>query len=295
MTKAVKIVLLLILSGLLWYLFLKPMDYSIRFEAKANPGTINQALKLWGLSLDTVSGLRENGDMYHLSQKVLFGDSTHLYQWKITRLTDSTSKVVVGIKDLHHSFWNKIEVPFHETPITLRSKKTVKNFMEVLDTHIKNFKVTIIGEEEIPTKYIAYIPIQTKQRLKAKGMMKNFSYLTGKLFVNGVVLDGPPLLEITYWDMQNDIIHYNFGQPIIRSEKLPLDSDIKYKRVFPKRALKAVYNGNYTTSDRAWYALLDYAEKKQIDVDPKPIEIFFNKPMGNDELRWKADVYMPLK
>ena len=94
----------------------------------------------------------------------------------------------------------------------------------------------------------------------------------------------------------NDSLHYNFGMPIIRSERLPMGTEIQYKRIFPKRALKAIYNGNYITSDRAWYALLDYAKNNSLEVDSTLIEVFHNNPnTGGDEENWKAEIYLPLK
>jgi len=288
--------LILILGGLVWYLFLKPYDYTIRFEANAIPGTINQTLKLWDQTLDTVHKIKQGDDLYHLSQEVRFGDSIHTYQWQIQALTDSTSKVIVNVKDKDHSFMNKIQVPFKENLFVKRSKKTVLDFMENLHDHSEKFKVTILGEVETPSKYLAYVPIKVSQFQKAGGMMENFSYLTNELYISGVELDGPPMLEITKWDMEHDSIYYNFGQPIIRSERLPIGTDIEYKRIFPKRALKAEYNGNYITSDRAWYALLDYAKANNIEVEAKPLEIFYNNPStGGAELTWKAEIYMPIK
>ena len=289
-------VLFVVLGGLIWYFFIKPYDYTIRFEANAIPGTINQTLKLWDRTLDTVHKIRQNGDLYHLTQEVAFGDSIHQYQWNIKALTDTTSKVVVHVKDQNHSFFNKLQVPFIENDFVLRSKKTVLDFMENLADHTKKIKVTIVGEDEIPSKYLAYIPVKVTQFQKAGGMMENFSYLTNELYVSGVQLDGPPMLEVTKWDMENDSIYYNFGQPIIRSERLPIGTDIQYKRIFSKRALKAEYNGNYITSDRAWYALLDYAEKNAIELEKKPVEVFYNNPhTGGGELTWKAEIYMPIK
>lgn len=295
MRKVTSILLFLLVAALCWYLFLKPSDYTIRFEAKTFPGAINQYLKVWDQTLDTLHKIKQGEDLYHLTQKVRFGDSIHQYQWTIEPLTDSTSKVFVNIKDKDHSLMNKIQVPFKETDFVKRSKKTVLDFMENLDEHTKEFKITIVGEGDVPSKYIAYVPLKVEQSKKANGMMKNFSYLTGELYINGVELDGPPMIEVTKWDMENDSLHYNFGQPIIRSERLPIGTDIKYKRIFKKRALKAEYNGNYITSDRAWYALMDYARKNNIEVDEKPVEVFFNKPMGGNSIHWKAEVYMPIK
>ena len=187
-------------------------------------------------------------------------------------------------------------VPFSDTDFEKRSRKTILDFMENLNDHTNRFKVTIVGEEKIPTKYVAYLPVKVAQFQKAGGMMKNSSYITQTLLNSSADFDGPPMVEITKWDNINDSLEYNFCYPIIRSDRLPLNTDIKYKRIFEKRALKAIYNGNYITSDRAWYALLDYAEKNGIEVEPKPLEVFYNNPnTGGDELSWKAEVYLPIK
>ena len=297
MKKVLLGILAILLLALLWYLFIKPSDYTIRFEAKTFPGAINQTIKLWDQTLDTVNSVRQDGDdIYHLSQKVKFGDSIHIYDWEITAITDSTSKVKVNVSDENHSLSNKIQIPFSDTDFEKRSRKTVLDFMENLNDHINKFKVTIIGEEEIPTKYLAYVPLKVAQFQKAGGMMQNMSYITQVLAKNEVQLDGPPIVQVTHWDMEKDSVAYNFGQPIIRSERLPMNTDIKYHRIFSKKALKAEYNGNYITSDRAWYALLDYAKANNIEVEPTPIEVFHNNPnFGGNEIQWKAEIYMPIK
>ncbi|WP_136465982.1 GyrI-like domain-containing protein [Flagellimonas onchidii] len=297
MRKILWSILTVLLIALVWYLFIKPSDYTIRFKANTFPGTINQALKLWDRSLDTVVGVTQQGnDIYHLKQKVQFGDSIHIYDWEFEAITDSTTEVGVDIRDENHSLSNKIRVPFSDTDFEKRSRKTVLDFIEKLNGHVNKFKVTIIGEEEIPTKFFAYIPLKLTQFQKAGGMMENLSYLTQVLTKNEVELAGPPMIQVTHWDMATDSLEYNFGQPVIRSEKLPMDTDIKYRRIFAKKALKAEYNGNYITSDRAWYALLDYAKAHNIEVEPKPVEIFYNNPnFGGNEMLWKAEIYMPIK
>jgi effector-binding domain-containing protein len=296
MKKVGLLTAILLIAGLLWYLFLKPYDYTIRFEAKTFPGAINQTLKLWDQTLDTVEKIQEENSIYQLTQKVKFGDSLHSYNWKIKPLSDSTSKVQVNIRDLKHSLMNKIKVPFSDTNFEKRSRKTVLDFMENLNDHVRKFKVTIKGEAKIPSKYVAYIPIKVTQFQKAGGMMKNATYIEQTLLNNEVQLDGPPMIEITKWNTSVDSLEYNFCYPIIRSNRLPMNTDIKYKKIFTKKALKAVYNGNYITSDRAWYKLIDHAKSNNIVIEPKPIEVFFNNPnTGGDELNWKAEIYLPLK
>ena len=96
--------------------------------------------------------------------------------------------------------------------------------------------------------------------------------------------------------IKNDSIQYNFCFPIKQSDSLPKHPEIKYKRYYEKDAIKATYNGNYITSDRAWYALKEYADRNNIEIDLTPIEIFYNNPnMGGDELQWKAEIFMPIK
>ncbi len=170
------------------------------------------------------------------------------------------------------------------------------DFNKKLKQHIKNFRVTIKGESELKPTYCAYVPIKSTQVGKASGMMKNYSLLSTILVKNKVELNGKPFVEITHWDMEKDSIHYNFCYPIIKNDSLPEHQLIKYKQLEGKKALKAVYNGNYITSDRAWYALIDHAKNNNIEIEKKPVEIFYNNPnMGGDALQWKAEIYLPVK
>ncbi|WP_339667046.1 AraC family transcriptional regulator, partial [Maribacter arcticus] len=253
-----------------------------------------QALKAWSKTLSKAS-LRQVIDLNHLEQMISFGDSTHIYEWNITQLTDSTSHLVVDIKDADHSLKNKLYIPFTDTDFEKKSRKTVTEFIESLNEHLKEFKVTFIGEEELPSTYCACVEHKTIQNKKAFAMMESYPFLNSVIGNNGIEINGIPFIETTDWNMQNDSIVFNFCYPIIKKDTLPTIKDIVYKEFIGMKSLKAVYNGNYMTSDRAWYTLLDYAEKNDIEVDKKPIEFFFNNPnMGGDALRWKAEIYMPL-
>jgi effector-binding domain-containing protein len=104
------------------------------------------------------------------------------------------------------------------------------------------------------------------------------------------------MIVVNSWNREADSLDFNFCFPIVRSERLPEYPGISYKRIFSKKALKAVYNGNYITSDRAWYALLDYAHRNNIPVEETPVEVFYNNPnMGGNALTWKAEIFLPIK
>jgi len=296
MKKGILALAIIITVGLTWYLFIKPQDYIINAKTTSRPGVINQTLKLWNGTLAGQASITQDNDLDHLSQRITFADSTHHYEWYIKPDTDSTASITVDVTDVDHSLMNKLQIPFSDTDFEKRSRKTVRDFLEKLKEHEESFNITLVGEEELATTYCACVAVQSKQFEKASKMMENFPLLNSVLAQNGIVLNGVPMIEVTDWNIEKDSIAFNFCYPIIENDSLPVIRNINYKTFVGRKALKAVYNGNYITSDRAWYALLDYAEKNGLEVAQTPIEFFFNNPnMGGDELRWKAEIFMPLK
>ena len=263
--------------ALAWYLFVKPSDYIVNFKVKTTPGTVIQSIKSWSSNLPA-SEIKESFGSSALVQERQFGDSTVTYTFHTYTLNDSITKVSVGVKDAEHSIKNRLTVPFTNTLFRERSTANVMEFYETLNQHLKEIKIEITGIEKTPSTYCAYIPLKSTQEAKALGMMRNYGYIGDVLTRNNVEMNGPPFVEITQWNQETDSISYNFCFPIIRSENLPMTEDIKYKRLFPKEAIHAVYNGNYITSDRAWYALLAYAKRNDLEVEQKPLEVFFNNP-----------------
>ncbi len=284
----------LLVAALCWYLLIKPYDYVVSFTARTIPGTLNQSVKSWGAGLDSAKVVGQDG-LRKLTQELRFNDSLHLYQWQFDPLTDSTSRIKVYAKDVNHSFKNKLRIPFYDTDFEKRTRKTLLNFNEILQEHLDSFKVTIEGEERLEQSYCACVKVKGGQFEKARGMMKNFPFLGSYLVENNIALNGPPFLEVTYWNMETDSIEYDFCYPILKTNHLPEHPELSYRNFGPLKALKAVYNGNYITSDRAWYALLEYAENEGVSVSGLPVEVFHSNPnMGGDALRWKAEVFMPL-
>lgn len=283
-----------LILALVFYLFLYPADYKVTFEAKGLPGTINQTLKAWNNEIE--GEIISQDGFNELEQTIKFNDSTHSYKWYFDVIDDSTSTVTVHIKDMDNSVMNRLKKPFSDIPMALQSSKTVNDFYEFLNDHLERIRITFDGESELRSTYCAYVPLEGKQSDKAMGMMQNYNLLVNVMGNNDVQLNGPPFVEITHWDIENDSIGYNFCFPIIRSDKLPDHSIIKYKRVFAKKALKATYNGNYITSDRAWYTLMKKANDLNKDFELTPIEYFYNNPnFGGDELNWRAEIFLPIK
>ena len=295
MKKFSAIIGFLTIGFLLWYLIIKPYDYLVTFKVKTSAGTINQSIKLWNTSLENSSPIQQE-NLKNLTQQIIVKDSTFNYDWSISSVNDSISKVNVYVTDIDHSFANKISIPFGTTDFEKRTQNIITNFIDKLKEHLNKIRVRVVGIDSTRTTYCAYIPMKGLQIEKARGMMQNYSLLTSVLSAENIEMNGTPFVEITNWNTQNDSIAYNFCFPVIKSDSLPIDPRIQYKQYSGVKALKASYNGNYITSDRAWYALLDYAENHDIVIDKKPLEVFYSNPnFGGDELQWEAEIFMPLK
>ena len=295
MKKISAIVGFLSVGFLLWYLIIKPYDYLVTFKIKTTAGTINQSIKLWNTSIENSRPIQQE-NLKNLTHQIIIKDSTYNYEWSISSLNDSISKVSVYVTDIDHSFANKISIPFGTTDFEKRTQNTITDFIEKLKEHLSKTRVSEVVVDSTRSTYCAFIPMKGLQIEKASGMMQNYSLLTSVLSAENIEMNGTPFVEITNWNTQNDSITYNFCFPVIKSDSLPKDPRIEYKQYNGVKALKAIYNGNYITSDRAWYALLDYAENHDIVVAKKPLEVFYSNPnFGGDELQWKAEIFIPIK
>ena len=294
--KKISAIIGFVLAGfLLWYFIIKPYDYLVTFKVKTSAGTINQTIKLWNTSIANLNPVKQE-NIANLSQQIEVNDSIHNYKWSISSVNDSISKVNVYVTDKEHSFANRISIPFGTTDFEKRIEYTVTDFIAKLKEHLKKIKVTVVGKDTTRSTYAAYISVKGLQIEKARGMMQNYSLLTSVLSAENIEMNGTPFVEITNWNIQNDSIAYNFCFPVIKSDSLPIDPRIQYKQYSGVKALKASYNGNYITSDRAWYALLDYAGNNDIEIVKKPLEVFYSNPnFGGDELKWEAQIYLPIK
>ncbi|MGI9552095.1 MAG: GyrI-like domain-containing protein [Aurantibacter sp.] len=283
-----------LLAAILWYLLIKPYDFLATFKVKASPGTINQTIKLWASTLEDSEVIKQS-ELTNFEHRITLNDSAFVYNWKIEKVDDSLSRVNVSINDSKHSLMNRLSMPFLDTDFEKRSEKTILEFHEKLKEHLDNFKVSMVGIDSIPSSYCAYVSLKSTQIEKAAKMMRNYPLLDGLVANQNIKANGRPFIEITDWNMAKDSIAYNFCYPIIKSDSLPEHKIIKYKQFEGGKGLKAIYNGNYITSDRAWYSLRNEAQKLNIKITGNPVEIFHSNPnMGNNEIEWVAEIYMPL-
>ncbi|MBC9795176.1 GyrI-like domain-containing protein [Sinomicrobium sp. FJxs] len=291
--KTLAITASLCLPLILWYLFIKPYDYLMTFTAKTSPGTIYTGIREWGNTENIIT--LENHHFSAITQQLKAGDSTLTFNWEMTSRNDSVTKVKVRVTDPEHSLRNKIAVLFTRSAIENISVNRVANFKKGLEEHLKTFRVKVNGISEIPKAFCACTTVRTRQPEKAQGMRQHYSTATDFLTTNGIRQKGVPRLEVNDWDIEDRIIRFNFCFPIQKSDSLPEGPGIFYKEIPSRKAIKATFHGDYSISDRAWFALLDYARRNHLNISAKPLEIFYSNPnTGTNPLGWKAEVFMPI-
>jgi hypothetical protein len=281
--------------ALVYYLFLVPYEFKVNFTAKTTPGDVISTLRIWNRSMKT-STVLETDSLDGLQQIIVKDGQKYRYDWKFTRENDSTTRVTVLVSEPGRRILNKLQVPFATPGIERDANDVVTKFYSILKEHLRITRVKIIeGEVSTSTKYCACSTVETDQVDKANGMMKDFPLLTSFISEMGIKPDGPPAVRVNTWDHSRGSLSFDFCFPIVPNDSLPKTPLITYKKIGGFNALRAEYYGNYITSDRAWYALIDYARTHGYKVTGSPLEYFYDNPnMGINESEWKAEIYLPV-
>ena len=300
MNNKLKLLLgVVILSFLGWYFLLKQSDYTITFKVNAATGTISQGIMEWtairSKKQNETYAVLEKRNFDFIKQQMKKGNEEMEYTWNMKSINDSMTNVTVEIKDLNHSFYNRLTAPFISTKFRTEQIDKMKSFKVGLEDHIDGFKIRIDGEGSSKEMYVAYISLKSVLQEKAQTMLEYDPNIVGYLDRNKIKIIGyRPYLEITDWDEDKEIVSFNYCFPIPKNTKYVLDSNVKFKTIAPLKGLQATYFGNYRTSDRAWFALLDYAKKHGYKLENKPLEHFLANPFnGGNELEWETKIIIP--
>lgn len=283
---------------LAWYLFIKETDYCISFKTNAATGTVFQGIQEWStaqaLKESETYVILEKRNFDFIKQEMTNKEVQMHYTWDINSINDSVTKVNVGIKDLNHSWYNKLTAPFFNTEFKEAQIRKISDFKKGLSEHLKNFKVRIEGEGVSEETFVAYIPLQSVLQEKARNMIANDAEITGFLLSNNIAIIGKPYVEITNWNLDKEKIDFNYCFPIDKNTKIIENQMVKFKTLPAIKGLKATYYGNFRTSDRAWFALLDHAKKHNLKLENKVLEHFLANPFnGGEELEWETKIIIP--
>jgi effector-binding domain-containing protein len=291
---------LLFIPFLIWYLFIKKSDYIISFKVKTATATVFQGIQEWALIQQQkekeLYKVAEKRDFDFIKQVMKRGNSEMEYEWEMESINDSVTNVTVGIKDKNHSIYNRISAPFFNTEFKKTQIEKMTHFKEGLNDHIKNFKVRIDGEGTSSAAFVAYINLKSNLQEKAQTMIANDPTITGFLGINKIKIIGKPYVEIVNWDIEHEKIEFNYCFPVDKNIKIIQDTIVKFKTLKPVKGVKATYFGNFRTSDRAWFALMDYAKRNNYKLNYKPLENFLANPFnGGNEIEWETKIIIPFK
>ena len=283
---------------LIWYLLIKKSDYCISFKVKTATGTIFQGVQEWSIAQSINQKetyvIIEKRNFDFIRQEMNNG-SVHLeYTWEMKSINDSVTSVNVGVKDFNHSIYNRLTAPFFSSSFKVEQIRKITDFKDGLNNHLKNFKVKIEGKGSTEETFVAYINLKSVLQEKAKTMIANDATITGFLQTNKIKIVGKPYLEVDNWDLEKEKISFNYCFPVDKNTKIINDKKVKFKTLPVVKGLKATYFGNFRTSDRAWFALSDYAKKHGYALMNKPLEHFLANPFnGGNELEWETKIIIP--
>lgn len=293
---------LLFLGIAVWYFWIKQYDYEISFRANTAPGSVyDQVLNLEAkqdpkTSISKILILEETIPYSFIKQERIVNGTPVILDWHFKSIADTITQITVGIIAKEYSIQNRSKILLGMSPLIELVKEDLISFRASLNSYTNSFKVVIDGEAQIPDMKVISVSSKTKRFKKANEMMRSNAYLYPKLKENQIEKNGFPFVKIKHWAIETDSIQLDFGFPIIPKDSFPVYSKIMQQDIPAQKAIKATYFGNYRNSDEAWFALLAYADKHNIAIEKKPLEIFYNNPMqGGDELKWKAEVFLPIK
>ncbi len=281
-----------------WYLFIKKSDYIITFKVKTSTGVVYQGINEW-----VKSKAKETGETYHVLENNKFDilkyeiskdNKSMVYDWEINSVNDSITAVKVGITEPANSFYNRISAPFLKTGFKTEQLQTIKEIKDDLNDHLSMLKVGTISEGKIEEVFVAYINLKSVLQEKAQNMIMDDPKVTGYLFKNNIKIIGKPYVEVNSWDLDTEILDFNYCFPIDKNTKYISDEFVKFKTIPSQKGLKVSYFGNFRTSDRGWFAILDYAKKNNKQLDLRPIENYMANPFnGGDEMTWETKIIIP--
>lgn len=305
MKKILLLFIALLLSGSIWYLFLKKYDYRFTMEAKYGPGTVYHEILEWkslnpDISEDNIA-VTQSEPFKNLTQKVYsFSDSPVEFYWEFEKRNDSLTEVVLNIRSDKNSLANRLDImnPFVKSKYIDSLKQHLLAFRLRLQNEQKAYRIQIA--DSIVTSPALDCICHTSENIpvigKAREMVRTIDILEDYILSRDLKLTGNPFVKIIKWNRDENIIDFEFCFPVNLPQDIRPYGEVKFRQIPSSTALKAVFNGNYRLSHKAWFDLLYIAEEKKLKTNGLPLEVFFNNPNveSTPSPTWKAEIYLPI-
>jgi len=298
MKKILSLVFFSFLGLIIWFSFFKSYDHKISFQVDIPAGSMYDIIsssKTW----------EEIGKEQHITEKTVFKSikqNMHIngkpfkLMWTFENRKDTNSTVEINFLNEEHSLKERYQSLFNTSGNLDTLIKISKNLKEKVNSFASAFRIEINGKDTLAEMQYLYVTQNTKRKRKAENMIKSNAQLFSKNRDRLVTKKGPPFNYVKKWDLESDSIQFRYAFPIEPKAVYPVDQTVKTDHLKKKSVLKATFYGNYRFSDQAWIALYHHAQRKNIEIELTPIEVFYNNPMfGGDDKSWKAEIFMLLK
>ena len=297
---SITLIIPLILIGAIVYLLIRPCDYQAHFTVKATPDVAFFSILNWDIwnrkkaasSIQTIS----KNPVKNISQKILLNDTTLTFKWEFKQVNDSITMVRACVSDPERKLYNRLTVPFINTPFKNSVRGNMLDIQRRLDLMLKTFHYEFTGFSHFHKISCLYITLNGTRRSKAREMISNVVALNQFVRLNNLGLNGNPFVLVHDWNEMNDSINFDFCFPIARTDAVPDHPEIKFKTVEGMDAIKTDFYGNYSITDITWYNLAEEANKLGYRSKGKLVEVYHNDPhSGGNELEWKAEIYLGIE
>ncbi|WP_298247714.1 GyrI-like domain-containing protein [uncultured Christiangramia sp.] len=301
--KYFTILLGVLLLSLAWFLFIKEYDYQFRFQANHSPAMVQQELKkIESYSIfdgEPIVSNQQTEGYEALKQTLQFGDQELELLWELENQADTVTSISVNVTS-NEKIQNRLAIlnPFAESGYIDSLENSFLQFGKELLKKQAAYKVQVVDS-------IVYSPAldcickpaaDIKVENKAMQMVRDIGYLEDFQISHKLKLTGYPFVKIQDWDQEAGTIDYDFCFPVNLAQDIRPNTFIEFQQFPATTSLKAIYNGNYRSSDLAWHQLLSEAKKRDLKTSNLPLEIFWNNPKtGGEALSWKAEIFMPVE
>lgn len=297
---SIVLIILLALIGGIAYLLIRPCDYRAHFTVKTTPDIVYFNILNWDnwnrKQANSKIEITSKNPVRNVSKKVLLNDTTLIFNWEFKPLNDSITMVRVCVSDPDRKLYNRLTVPFINTPFKNSVRGNLLDIKTRLELILKTFHYEFTGYDQFEKKSCVYINLKSTPRGKARAMMENVIELNQFVRQNNLELDGNPFVLVHDWNEFKDSINFDFCFPITRTDAVPEHPEIKFKTVEGMDAIKTDFYGNYSITNITWYNLSEEANKLGYRSNHKLIEVYFNDPhSGGNELEWKAEIYLGIE
>lgn len=304
MKKFLLFFLILFLSGLIWYLFIKKYDYEFQMQFKYGPGVAYYEVSDWenfspNSTKKDISIINKEA-FQNITQKLDGSEAGNLEMyWEFEKNNDSITNVSLSVRSSKNQLANRLAIinPFVTSIYVDSLKQHFLKFKERLNELQETYKVSLQdGTTRSPNMNCichssTNIPIESK----AQEMLETIDFLENYVVERDLELTGAPFVKVTNWNRKNNNIDFDFCFPVNLAQDIKPTSQVDFKEMKSFTALKAVFSGNYRLSHVGWFDLLHKADEQGLKTNHLPLEIFYNNPKTDiNAENWKTDIYLPI-